>query len=215
MRIATFQTATGGWVRSHCEGTNTTKPRSGSSAREVDLSSKGRFSVAATANDLGELAKARGDTAEAEAHYREAMAELTWLEHPEAAIAALNVQLMAHSQGRFAETLEQLQKLMLGFRQRKQGQLVGASSVFMARALAELQRWQEAGDALHRGRRALEKSPLVELDIATAAERVGDLTAPVDAELARRAYLLSLRQWSALGSEADMARLTAALAGPS
>ena len=161
-----------------------------------------RWGVAVCANDLGELARLTGDLPTAAARYREALDRYTSVGSGNAVFPEINLGIVLVEEGRHNEARDVLLKALETVEAQGRRPLMGAIHAFLLPCCAGLGDWPDWARHVEAASDLLAESEFVDVDIATALERAGDLASEADwVDGARHAYDVALNQWSALGRD--------------
>ncbi len=173
-----------------------------------------RMGRAECANGLGEIARYEGDLAAAEAAYREALSLYSELGSIDVPVARANLGLVQSARGSWAGAKESLEAARRAFSLEKRRDLEAACCAALLPPAAATGD-DEAFDRLFaRSSELLDRTGFVYADVATEAERAGQLAADRgDVHRSRRAFELALAQWTGLHRDADAERVRAILGG--
>jgi len=122
-------------------------------------------------------------------------------------IPLLNLGLVAIARERWAEARDSLEHVVSAFRRLRQPGYLGCAHACLLPAVAGLGDWDAWDEHFALALEAFEEAPLVDVDIATAAETAARLAAAAGKHRrARRAWGLAFEQWTSLGqtSRADV-----------
>ncbi len=162
--------------------------------------------------NLGELARLGGRLGEAETWYRKAQLLYQAIGALEGVLARLNLGLTLTEQGRYAESRRELEGCLTEMEEWGRRSMVGCVCALMMPSLARLGAWEELEVRLATAEKVLGETRFVDLDIARMAEAAcRTCIAEGKRALARRTGAMALRQWNALGRDAERAALTQAL----
>ena len=165
------------------------------------------------ANDLGELARYTGDRPAAAARYREALDRYTSVGSGNAVFPEINLGIVLVEEGRHSEARDVLLRALETVQSQGRRPLMGAVHAFLLPCSAALGDWPDWARHVEAASELLAESDFVDVDIATALERAGDLAAQADwLDGARHAYAVALNQWTALARQDRVEAVTGKVA---
>lgn len=177
-------------------------------ARDLFARCGSRSGIARCDNSLGELERKRGNLERAAACYREALRVGELIGAADTHVAQMNLGLVLAEAGRYEDARGMLEGALRKAEAQARRHLAAAVRVFLAWCAAGLGEWGRAGELLEVAGPDLAATGFVEQDVATSAERAGELASQARVpETARRAWELSLAQWEGLSRHEDAARL--------
>jgi tetratricopeptide (TPR) repeat protein len=172
-----------------------------------------RLGVAGCLNQLGEIARSRGDIERAEALYRAALALYEALGAANIVLGRINLGLVLVERGMYAEARAALEQSMRMCRAQNRRALLGGIHTSLLPCAAAVADWAGWDEHLASAERLLGETSFVHVDLANMARRGGELALGAgDRARARQAFRLALGQWTVLGREREMEDMQAALA---
>ena len=170
---------------------------------------KDTMGIADCANGLAEIHRAMGNLANAEAAYSESEISFRRAGVDTAIVPLLNRGLLQLERGQYTPAealLEEVMSTLRGGSWLALMPFVHAGLLVINGARASWDEWDAHEDAL---RTSLERTPMVERDLASPLERAGDLAhLEGKVERAQRAWGIALNQWRSLGDQAAIERLS-------
>jgi len=159
-----------------------------------------RWGLATTTNTLGELLRARGDLAGAEAAYRDAAERYEACGSGDAVFARLNVAITLAERKQPKRALRQLGVVGETLERSGRGGILAAVHALKLVPLSALGRWDEFDVEVAGAERELARTGLVDLDVARFSQRAG-MTCYAAEQFGRaaRAFTLARDQWVAMG----------------
>ena len=164
--------------------------------------------VASVYNALAERARARGAMEQAEDGYRASLRIYEMVGHGEAFVPALNLGLVLLGRGRMAEARQVLDEARAELVIQNRSGWLGVVHALLLPTLVDDAMWSDHFRAMIHH---LDRSGMVDPDIAWALSKAGELAAAEHPRRAREAWTLALEQYRALGDEAGGARAETAL----
>jgi serine/threonine protein kinase/tetratricopeptide (TPR) repeat protein len=159
-----------------------------------------RWGLATTTNTLGELLRARGDLAGAEAAYREAAERYTACGSGDVIFPRLNVAVTQAQRGQPKRALQQFDALAEDLARAGRTGILAAVHALRLLPLSELGRWDRFDEDLAQAELRLEQTGLVDLDVARFTQLAGEVCIRIgDRTRACRVFTLSRDQWTAMG----------------
>ena len=171
-----------------------------------------RLELARLLNGVAEIARAEGDLPMAEKGYRKALRAYEDVGSKEAVVPRLNLGLVGIGRGDFVMarlTLEDGLEFCERAGMRAFVQYIHTALLPCAAATADLaafDRHFQQADSL------LTESGVKDVDIASTAERAGEILSNIDPDRARLAFELSMVQWRSLDRAVDVTRVERAIA---
>ena len=177
-------------------------------AQQLHTHQGDNMGVADCWNGIAEIHRAKGNLADAEVAYQQSERFFSRAGIGTEIIPKLNRGLLQLQRNQFEGAKELLLDVQLGLAHGSWGALmpcVHAGLMVCAASKADWETWEDHETQL---RSALEKSPMVERDLAEPLERAADL-AQVEGQTdyAVRTWQLAQEQWRAIGDEEAVARL--------
>ncbi len=163
-------------------------------------------------NELGEVARFDGDLAAAEACYRQALARNVSLGSGDAVFNEINLGLVLSLRGNTAEARAALEAGLETFDSQGRRAFVGVTHALLLPCEAADGDWRRWDYHLTNAQIILDVTGFVDMDVAAALERAGDLAAAAgETKRAVGAYDLAAGQWRGLDREDGQARVAAAI----
>ncbi|MCP4867853.1 MAG: protein kinase [Proteobacteria bacterium] len=159
-----------------------------------------RWGLASTVNTLGELLRAKGDLAGAEAAYRDAAQRYEACGSGDAVFAHLNVAVTLAERRQPKRALRQFNSLAEAMEQSGRAGILAAVHALRLFPLASLEMWDRFDAEFREAERKLRKTGLVDLDVARFTQKAGEACLKAEEGLrARQAFTMSADQWTAMG----------------
>ncbi|RME06996.1 MAG: tetratricopeptide repeat protein [Deltaproteobacteria bacterium] len=159
-----------------------------------------QIGIANCLNGLAETARAQGDFEAAESGYRKAFEIYETIGSRNAIVMQINLALLLLAQRRFSEAKAILRDTLDRSGKRPPQGLLACLHLALLPCAAAEGAWDAWDEHDHAARTLLEKTGLIDPDIAWSLELAGDLAlAAGEGERARQAYALARWQWEQLG----------------
>ena len=159
-----------------------------------------RWGLATTVNTLGELLRAKGDLAGAEAAYRDAAQRYEACGSGDAVFAHLNVAVTLAERRQPKRALRQFNSLADALEASGRAGILAAVHALRLFPLASLGMWERFDVELREAQRELDRTGLVDLDVARFTQKAGEACIHAGEALrARQVLTLSRDQWTAMG----------------
>jgi serine/threonine protein kinase/tetratricopeptide (TPR) repeat protein len=145
------------------------------SLRKAFLSEGRRHPLARCANDLGEIARHKGNVKEAEHYYHEALASFEAVGSETAWIPRANLGILLAEQGRSLEAREHLERVRRRMRRLGHTGLLGIMHIILTLVAAHECQWETLDEDFKEGTRLLDIAQLVDKDVARESHLAGEL----------------------------------------
>jgi serine/threonine protein kinase/tetratricopeptide (TPR) repeat protein len=170
-----------------------------------------RWGMASAQNELGEIARLRGDLTEAERAYTEALRRLRELGGDEGRVVRINLAIVLQLHRRYREARPLLVDALSGTAASGLRSVHAVVHLLLLCCAAADGAWGEWDERLAVAQSMLNETEFVDLDVAQALERAAQLAREQgQAARARAAWRAAAAQWAALGRSTEAQRCAAA-----
>jgi tetratricopeptide (TPR) repeat protein len=170
-----------------------------------------RWGMASCQNELGEIARLRGDLPEAERAYTDALARFRELGGDEGRVVRVNLAIVLQLYRRYREARPLLLDALTGTAASGLRSVHAVVHLLLLCCAAADGAWSEWDERLAVAQSLLAETEFVDIDVAQALERAAALAREQGQPLrAATCWALAAAQWTALGRAVDAARCNAA-----
>ena len=167
-----------------------------------------RYAMATLVNTVGELARAKGDVAQAEAEYRDALQRYRALGSGQIIFPEINLGILLAQRGAYHEAGQMLERVLQRTTTSGLRPMASAARIWLAACAAGLRDWPAFDEHLESVEESLEETGFVDSDIARGAELAAELACDGgERGGAREALEMAVKQWGSLGRTTEAERV--------